>query len=582
MTSRRPMFTASIAFAATFALGTAAGPARTFTWTTIVNNGDVIPGTTKTLFNSYNQPSVNDSGVVVFSARSKAAGSGRGGGNGHGGGGNGHGGGGDATLAAPGNGHGSGGGGGGPKGGGGGTNSPVSGVYERAMLTTVGAVTKIFDLNTPVPDPNNLGATFNEFPAIPRIDAATNAMAVRGQSQPVWQYTLNGTDTRAGTSGVYMQEGTSSPFTAVNQLGSVPDFATYWQVPEAPGTKFDQFPGAASPANDMITFKGNWTDTSGVGHTGVYFRDVVPSALYGGSQAVTLIANPQTLGLGDLGSTAPPSTFGNQAVFVGLDNEAAPTMGGIYLASLSTTPIDPGSLVSIGQTMPGAGALKQIGEGLSFDGHYVAFWGAWGTETKTILLTCPSDGDPDLIASCAQTYPNGYDATELVNQGIFVTDTTTGNTVLVAKTGTGTTDFSDFLYWVFSGMPPGTGGSEGEVEPPRWRSSAFAALSPAGAGSYEVAFKATKTDQTQGIYLVSGLTPSAAPVKVVDTHTPGSDIDPDIYTLTSPTPLIVSSVGVERDGFRNGNLAISVSMANADASVSWAGLYLTVVPTTSP
>ena len=61
---------------------------------------------------------------------------------------------------------------------------------------------------------------------------------------------------------------------------------------------------------------------------------------------------------------------------------------------------------------------------------------------------------------------------------------------------------------------------------------------------------------------------------VVDTNTFGSTIDPDVNSLGSSTPLIVTSVGVERDGFRRQRLAVALSMANADASVSWAGLYL--------
>ena len=40
------------------------------TWYTVVNNGDVMPDSTKK-FNAYNQPSVNNLGDVVFRARSK-------------------------------------------------------------------------------------------------------------------------------------------------------------------------------------------------------------------------------------------------------------------------------------------------------------------------------------------------------------------------------------------------------------------------------------------------------------------------------------------------------------------------------
>ena len=41
-----------------------------YTWSTVANNGDLIPGTDKT-FNSYNQPAVNTHGMVVFRARSR-------------------------------------------------------------------------------------------------------------------------------------------------------------------------------------------------------------------------------------------------------------------------------------------------------------------------------------------------------------------------------------------------------------------------------------------------------------------------------------------------------------------------------
>lgn len=32
--------------------------------------------------------------------------------------------------------------------------------------------------------------------------------------------------------------------------------------------------------------------------------------------------------------------------------------------------------------------FNKLGEGLSFDGRFVSFWGAWGTATKTIVLEC--------------------------------------------------------------------------------------------------------------------------------------------------------------------------------------------------
>lgn len=55
---------------------------------------------------------------------------------------------------------------------------------------------------------------------------------------------------------------------------------------------------------------------------------------------------------------------------------------------------------------------------------------------------------------------------------------------------------------------------------------------------------------------------------VVDTHTLGSDVDKGINVLTSPTPLTVSSVGVERDGFRNGNRTRPIPITSSNR---WAG-----------
>ena len=60
-------------------------------------------------------------------------------------------------------------------------------------------------------------------------------------------------------------------------------------------------------------------------------------------------------------------------------------------------------------------------------------------------------------AFCKQQYPNGFPMTVPVNQGIFVHDTKTGKTEVVAKAPG---QFSDFVYWNFSGLVPGTGESD--------------------------------------------------------------------------------------------------------------------------
>ena len=40
----------------------------------------------------------------------------------------------------------------------------------------------------------------------------------------------------------------------------------------------------------------------------------------------------------------------------------------------------------------------------------------------------------------------------------------------------------------------------------------------------------------------------------------------------------ITSLGIERDGFRNGWLAINAGMANAETGDSWAGVYASRVP----
>ena len=540
----------ALAFTSAYAQSTA--------WQTIVNNGDIMPGT-NVPFNSYNQPSVNAKGLVVLRARSKGA----------------EGGGGEDTPAA-----------GGDGGGGSGGGQPIHGIYERDMSKSGNPIVRILDKTTLVPAPNNTGVTFTEFPSFPRMDIAMDMIATRGNSQPVWEYALpDGTTTKAGTAGIFMDNRRGS-FTSMTLLGAVPGFS-YYQVPDAPaaGIKFDVFPGAPAATDHYTAFKGNWTDPSGNSQTGVYYR----IAGAGSTKPAYRIADTSALIPGTatpFGSTAPPSAVRDVLVFVGLDNEDKPTFGGIYSAHFEPNP-PLKTLVTIGEAVPGiSGAtLNKIGEGVSFDGRYVAFWGAWGTETRNITLICPSSGNKALLQYCNTTYPNGFDTIEPVNQGIFVVDTATKKLSMVARTGGLAADnFYNFIYWTFSGKPPGQGGSQEEgSEPPRWRSSAFTALSSAN-GSYMVGFKATKNIITQhapavqGIYVASGRNPSlASHLIVVDTTTLAEQIDMDANAtlLGSTTPLVVSSVGVERDGFRNGHLALAISMTNADASVSWAGLYMT-------
>jgi hypothetical protein len=514
-----------------------------FTWQTVANSADAIPGGDGRVFNSFNQPSVNSAGLVVLRARSK----------------------------------------GGEGSSGGDSGQPLRGVYSRQMAGSTGPLSVVFDTKTAVPGANNVlyqnaPGTLTEFPAFPRIGLDNTTMATRGQSKPVYEYQI-GVDpvtglpitTRTGTSGIYALR-LGERVAAMSQLGAVPGF-DYYSVPGAtPGTKFDQFPGApAVAATNTVVFKGNYTDA--VSKTGVFYRMFNPSGLPARTQVIassdTLIPGQAAGGTTRFGSTAPPSAVGSEAVFLGLDNEAAPTLGGIYRAPLASNPALR-TLVSIGGQVPGESAgvgFSRLGEALSFDGRFVSFWGAWGSEVRTITLICPTDGQAAVIDYCNLTYPNGYVVDVPVHQGFFVHDLNSGKTSPVVKTGG---EYLDFMYWTFSGRPPGVGDSDSEdFEEPRWRSAAFAATYTAS-GKAQVAFKGRKQTLIDGIYLTVAPSSPAVYRTVAETTSGATLIDP-----AAPAGAAITTVGLERDGLRNGWLAIAASMLDPVSGASWAGVYVT-------
>lgn len=511
-----------------------------FLWSTVANSATVIPGGDGvTTFNSFNQPSVNVTGLVVLRARSKGSE-------------------GTGTVSE-------------------GGGSPLRGIYSRQM-DKGGSLAVVFDTKTVVPQPNNTTyqgnpGTFTEFPAFPRIGLDTNTIVTRGQSKPVWTYVLPDlTETKVGTSGVYAMR-LGARVTAMAQLGNVPDYDHYSVPGATPGTRFDQFPGAPTVANmNTVVFKGNFTD--GTSKTGIFFRQFDAS---NNNVKTQVIASSDTLipgqSLVKFGSTSPPSASATDAVFLGLDNEDAPTLGGIYRAPFATRPTLQ-TLASIGGQVPGEAAGKtftRLGEALSYDGQFISFWGSWGTEFRQVTLYCPVDGQQAVIAYCNAQYPNGNPVNVPVYQGFFVHDLKTGQTSPVAKTGP-ESPYLDFLYWVFSGRPPGVGeGDTEDFEAPRWRSSAFAATYSSKLKAAEVAFKARKQlvggfIPVDGIYLMS---PSTSVIStVVETGSLGNSIDP-------LAPGKVITVGIERDGLRDGWLALAVGMLDPISSEGWAGVYLT-------
>jgi hypothetical protein len=507
---------------------------ESFVWSTVANSATVIPGGDGRTFNSFNQPSVNGVGIVVIRAQGKGAA---------------------------------------------GSGEPLRGIYVRRISGTPGTVTPAFDSLTEVPQPNNTQtngalATFNEFPSFPRIGRDSLTLATRGQSTPVWTYTLpDGTETRTGTAGVYAYR-LGQRVTAMSQLGAVPGFEHFAVPGAAPGTKFDQFPGSPAIAGaTTVVVKGNYSD-AGVPKTGIFFRDFTATApTQRIASSDTVIPGPNPLGT-TFGSTAPPSASATDVVFVGLDNEESPTMGGVYRAPLAPSPALE-TLVAIGGPVPGEASgvsFGSLGEGLTFDGRYVGFWGAWGTDTRPVTLVCPTDGNKDVIAACLEQYPSGSTVVQVpVNQGFFVHDLQARRSWRAARTGSG--GYIDFVYWHFSGRPPGAGGDEGgdDFEGPRWRSGSFVAVN--GHGNFaQVVFKGRKSEMPtiDGVYATIVPMAVGAPKVVLETGMAGNLVDPQ-----APAGAAVTTLGIERDGLRGAWIVVSAGMLDEITGESWAGIYLT-------
>ena len=319
------------------------------------------------------------------------------------------------------------------------------------------------------------------------------------------------------------------------------------------------------------------------------------------------------------GSTAPPSAYGRNVVFVGYDYEEAPTCGGIYLADLDAPPGEFSTLVGLDTRVPGqkGETFTEIGEGLSYDGRFVGFWAAWGETSKSLRLYCPTEGnrtrrdfcnnagdfspdpatgevrgDPNSVCD-DQTDPNWprcyQEKAVAVDQGIFVYDTVNRKLRLMARTGEGG-NYDDFVYWNYSGAPPGVGEGHGNAEPPRFRSSAFLAVSRRAGATYRVAFLGRRADidpetnayvdTIDGIYVAEGLGASQPMVDtLVQTGMDGTVLDVDAIwdddenPATPDVALPITSLALERDAFRGDRLAITASMGVEEAG--WAGIYLT-------
>ena len=105
-------------------------------------------------------------------------------------------------------------------------------------------------------------------------------------------------------------------------------------------------------------------------------------------------------------------------------------------------------------------------------------------------------------------------------------------------------------------------------------SEASAAVHSPPGGRGQVVFKA-KRNLLDGLYLREGLV-NGLPLQTVAevSTTTGTSVDP-----LAPSGSFVSAVGVERDGFRGGRLAVTMSMLYVDPlnptnTLGWAGIYV--------
>jgi hypothetical protein len=176
-----------------------------------------------------------------------------------------------------------------------------------------------------------------------------------------------------------------------------------------------------------------------------------------------------------------------------------------------------------------------------------------------------------------------------VNQAMFVLDTVTRRLVTIATAGPAA-PYDDFLYWKYSGTPPGVGHSVECGKIPRFHSSAYLTVSARAGATFRVAYlgRTGMLDPSanawvapvDGIYLTEVMGSSAPETAtLVETGMDGSLIDPeaiwddDENPATPPVGLPVVSLGLEREGLRGSWLVLAAKMGNEEEG--WAGVYAT-------
>jgi hypothetical protein len=177
-------------------------------------------------------------------------------------------------------------------------------------------------------------------------------------------------------------------------------------------SRADVFPGSPTITDDaFIAFKANWIDV--VAKTGVFSRLLVSDEDSGGPNMSVRIASTDTEILTLIARQEPRLAQLRLRLLLVLkwslsgrmmSDEDNPSCGGIYLAKMGSQDSNLTQLVSLGLTLvPNTTTderIKKVGEGLSFDGQYLAFWGTWGSDTKRVRLFCPETGNRDRRYFC--------------------------------------------------------------------------------------------------------------------------------------------------------------------------------------
>ena len=504
------------------------------TWRPLVNTLDTVPGSTTTKFVRYSAPSINGLLTAVFRAEG-ADGS--------------------------------------------------AGVYARNLnpvSAAKGPLITIAQSGGIVPQPNNLGALFDDFSDFPRIDKSASSISLVGLHGPVW----TPAPPQLGKSGIFVTDIKKTPLsltTAVSQLGSLQGFSK-WQVPNAPaGTTFDRVTYASNRTIAgvlHVVFRGEYQD-GGPQH-GVYYRAMDPA----NTSPIYSLRNTKTSLIPGLANTlfgylSPPSAGGyDTAALIGLDKPIVwtstqnPTWGAVSKMHLTKNAYFP-SYVKLGYKVPGvsgAAYFTRFGDTVSWNGRYILFWGSWGTAFKPVKMVCPTEGDPEAIQSCNakyQTTPTPVMQVP-VNQAIVIFDDRPKTSRLIDRTnGTG----DDFVFWKYSSADQ------------TWHPSIQLALD-SEANSLPspqtwVAFKMRKgvigpadglwSSFSDHIYLTVGL--NAKTDLLATGTTDGIVLDP------KATGMKVVELELEREGLRNKILGVQARMQNLAGSGGLAGIYLSkIVP----